>query len=84
MRAREVFEQPAAFRRLVLVVSRIVQVLDVERDAITEGRHQNDRTDEREPQPDGIAQQLHRFAPGICPQPSGIKSPGRTRFGRLR
>ena len=67
MRAGEVFEQPAAFRRLVLVEGRIFQVLDIEGDAITEGKHQNDRADKRECQPDGIAQQLHRFAPGISP-----------------
>ena len=67
MRAREAFEQPAAFRRLVLVEGRIFQVLDIERDAIAAGQHQNDRTDERECQPDGIAQELHRFAPGIGP-----------------
>ena len=67
MRAREAFEQPAAFRRLVLVEGRKFQVLDIERDAITHCQHQNDRTDERECQPDGIAQQLHCFTPGIGP-----------------
>ena len=61
MRAREAFEQPAAFRRLVLVERRIFQVLDIECDAITHCQHQNDRTDERERQADRIAQQLHRF-----------------------
>ena len=67
MRAREAFEQPAAFRRLVLVEGRKFQVLDIECDAITEGQHQNDRTDERECHPDGIAQELHRFSPGVGP-----------------
>ena len=67
MRAREAFEQPAAFRRLVLVEGRKFQVLNIECDAITEGNHQNDGTDESERHPDGIAQKLHRFAPGIGP-----------------
>ena len=67
MRAREAFEQPPAFRRLVLVEGRVFQVLDIERDAIAHGEHQNDRTEERECQPDRIAQELHRFAPGISP-----------------
>ena len=67
MRAREAFEQPAAFRRLVLVEGRIFQILDIERDAIAHGKHQNDRTDERECEPDRIAQELHRLAPGISP-----------------
>ena len=66
-RAREALEQPAAFRRPVLVKGRIFQILDIERDAIAQGQHQNDRTDERECQPDGIAQELHGFAPGIRP-----------------
>src|SRR5262249_19686068 len=72
-----------AFRRLVLVEGRKFQILDVESDAVAEGQHQNDRTDERERQPDGVAQQLHGFAPGISPQPPGIESSGRTRLDSL-
>ena len=67
MRSGEAFEQPAAFRRAVLVEGRIFQILDVEGDAIAHREHQNDRTDEGECKPDGISQQLHRFAPGIGP-----------------
>ena len=67
MRAGEAFEQPAAFWRLVLVEGRVFEVLDIEGDAVAEGKHQDDRTDEGERQPDGIAQELHRFAPGISP-----------------
>ena len=67
MRAREAFEQPAAFRRAVLVEGCEFEVLDIEGDAVAEREHQNDRTDERERQPDGIAQELHRLAPGISP-----------------
>ena len=67
MRAREAFEQPAAFRRAVLVEGRIFQILDVEGDAIAHREHQNDRTDEGECKPDGISQQLHRLASGIGP-----------------
>ena len=67
MRSGEAFEQPAAGRRLVLVEGRIFQILDIERDAIAHGEHHDDRTEERECQPDRIAQELHRFAPGISP-----------------
>ena len=82
MRAREAFEQPAALLRLVLVEGRVFQVLDIERDAVTAGQHQNDRTDERECDPEGIAQQLHGLAPGIGPEPSRIESLGSARCSR--
>ena len=55
MRAREAFEQPAAFRCAVLIEGRIFEILDVERDAISHGKHQNDGADERECEPDRIA-----------------------------
>src|SRR5207247_9271061 len=73
----------AAFPRQLLVKGRVREMFDVEGDAIPEGQHQNDRTDEREPQPDGIAQQFHGFAPGISPQSSRIESPGSTRWDAL-
>src|SRR5262249_24317173 len=48
MRSREAFQQPAAFRRPVLVEGREVEILDVEGDAVAEREHQDDRTYERE------------------------------------
>src|SRR4029453_6514480 len=65
--AREAFEEPAAFRRPVLIERCEIEILDVEGDAIAEREHQNDRADKRERQPYGIAQELHGLAPGIGP-----------------
>jgi hypothetical protein len=65
--AREAFEQPAAFRRAVLIKGGEIEILDVEGDAVAEREHQDDGADERERQPYGIAQELHRLAPGISP-----------------
>ena len=74
-RTRETFEQPTTCRRLVLVEGRIFQILDVEGDAVAHRKHQNDRTDERECEPDRVAQELHRLASGISPEPSRIETP---------
>ena len=75
--ASKAFEQLAAFRRVILVEGRVLQILDVERNAVAEGGHQDERTEECENQPDGVAQQFDRFAARIGPQ-AAISN----RFGR--
>src|SRR6202034_1346188 len=67
-RAVEALKQPAALGRIVLVERRGRQVLDVERDSIAEGEHENDRAEKREGEPDRIAQELDRLTPCVSPE----------------
>ena len=66
--SREVFEEFPALERLVLVQRREGEVFDVERDAVTEGQHQDDGADKREGEPDRITQDFHRFPSCIGPE----------------
>ena len=84
MGAGEAFEQPAAFRRLVLIECREFQIFDIEGDAIAEGQHHDDGTERRRRPAGRDRAAAPRFAPGIGPQPSGIEPLGRTRLGRAR
>ena len=68
-RAREALDQLPALGALVAVEHRERQVLDVERDAVAEGEHQDQRTDEREGEADAVAQQLDHLTAGEGPDP---------------
>ena len=48
MQAGKALQQTSALRCLVLVVGGVLQVLDVERDSVAEGEHQNGGADESE------------------------------------
>ena len=61
-------EQLPALRRVVLIERRHLQIFDIEGNAVAEGRHQNDGTDDRKGEPDRIAQQLDGLAPRIGPE----------------
>ena len=67
-RSREVLQILAAFPCLVAVEGRIGQVLDIERDAVAEGDHEDQRSDQSESEPDRVAQDLQRLAAGIGAQ----------------
>ena len=62
-RAGEALDQLSALRALVAIEHRERQVLDVEGDAVAEGEHQDQRTEQREGEADAVAQQLQHLAP---------------------
>ena len=74
--SREVFEEFPAFVRLILVEGGVGEVLDIERDAVADSHHQDQRAEERESEPDRIAQDFHRLAARIGPQPTQIEPRG--------
>ena len=57
---------------VILVEGGHLQIFDVEGNAVTERRHQNDRTDKGKGKPDRITQQLDCFATGVGPEASEI------------
>jgi len=65
--ARKVFEQFPALGRLILVEGGVGEMFDIERDAVTDGQHQDQRAEERKGEPDRIAQDFQRLPPCISP-----------------
>ena len=82
-RAGKAFEQLPAFRRVVLIERRHLQVFDVEGNAVSERHHQDDGAKDGEGEPDRIAQQLNGFATRIGPEAGQIEPPRRTYRFRL-
>src|SRR6185369_4978835 len=68
----------AAGTRLVKVERRICKVIDVQRNAITEHDHQQDRPKDRESEADAVVPQLDRLAPGEGPDAREAEAPGFT------
>ncbi len=67
-RTPQFLEVGAALRRLIAVENGKVQVVDVGRDAEAENDHQQGGAEQREHQPDGIAQQFETFADRVGEQ----------------
>ena len=61
-RGFEAVQELPALERPVLIEDGVAQMLDVERDAVADGEHQDDRIEDRESDPHRIAHDLHRFA----------------------
>src|SRR5262249_61215535 len=68
--SRERLDQSTALGRSILVENTQAQILDVERDTVAEGDHENDRPEKGKCQPDRVAEELHRLAAAAGPQPA--------------
>ena len=64
---RERVDQRPALERSILIEGGEAQMLDIERNAIAERDHQDQRSEECKRQPDRIAQQFHGLAPRVSP-----------------
>ena len=58
----------------ILIEDGVAKVVDVERDAVGDGEHQEDGIEEREGEPHRIAQDLHRFPARVGPEPLKAES----------
>ena len=67
-RVLEAVQKLPALERPVLIEDRPAQMLDVERDAVADGEHQDDRIEERKGDPHRVAHDLHRFAGARMPR----------------
>ena len=68
-RVLEAVEELPALERPVLIEDRPAQMLDVERDAVADREHQDDRIEQRKGDPHRIAHDLNRLPARVGPEP---------------
>ena len=73
-RVLEAVQELPALERPVLIEDRPAQMLDVERNTVADGEHQDDRIEERKGDPHRIAHDLHRLPARVGPEPRNAEA----------